>query len=190
MGAIAPATAHAAATCVQGPMYWPSSGQVVTSNSSTRSISLTFTPTQAQLNALACHGGYLKVDFVTQNAGLSGANYTLSTNVPGAVKEVPVYNTSFYPGATGIYAASLQADQTYYVTATWTGGNAAATFSANWVAAHAASSNLIEKDLCKKGTAQGTFAWCYFATVVYPGGSYTHSLTGGYVPLGGTYTIQ
>jgi hypothetical protein len=193
-GASAPALAAAPAaapstSCVPGPMYWPTTGQVTTSNGSQRSISLTFTPTQAQLNALVCLGGYLKIDFVVQNAGVSGTAYTLSTNV-GSVKEVPLVSSSFIPGATYIAATALQAGSTYYVTTAWTGGNATPTFSANWVGAHYASS-MFEKNICKNGTNTGGMAWCVFATSQYPNGSYTHSLTNGSVALDGTtYTIH
>jgi hypothetical protein len=177
-------------TCVHGPTYWPTTGQVATSSGSQHSISLTFTPTQAQLNALACLGGYLKIDFVVQNAGVSGTAYALTTNVSSSVKEVPFVSSSFIPGATYIAITALQAGHTYYVTTTWTGGNAAPTFTANWVGAHFANS-MFEKSLCKNGTNTGGMAWCVFATSEYPDGSYTHSLTNGNVALDGTtYTIH
>jgi hypothetical protein len=140
--------------------------------------------TQAQLNALACLGGYVKMDFVTQNAGVSGDHYALNTNIVGAVKEVPVVSSSFTPGVTGIGLGGLQADQPYFITVSWTGGNSNPTFTADWIAAHKASS-IFEKSLCSKGQQQGTNAWCYFQT-----GSSRHSLTGGAVLLGGTYDIR
>lgn len=189
VGALAPASVHAATACVPGPTYWPTTGQVVSSSGSTRSITLRFTATQAQLSALACLGGYLKIDNVVQNAGVSGTNYTLSTNLPGATKEVPIVNTSFTPGATGIAVSALQPNQSYFVTVSWTGGNAGVTFSTNWIGAHWATS-MFERSTCQKGQMQGTNAWCVFATTQYPSGSYTHSLTGDNVALGSTYSLQ
>lgn len=189
VGALAPASVHAATTCVSGSTYWPTIGQVMSSSGSTSSITLHFTATQTQLNALACLGGYLKIDNVVQNAGVSGTNYTLSTDIPGAAKEVPIINTSFTPGATGIAVSALQPNQPYFVTVSWTGGNTGATLSTNWSGAHWANS-MFERSTCQKGQAQGTSAWCVFTTTQYPSGSYAHSLTGGNVALGGTYSLQ
>lgn len=188
VGVAAPVSAINSDThCVQGTVYWPTTGQTVSSNGSQRSITLNFQMTQTQLNALVCNGGYLKVDFVTQNSGLtSSAPYDLSTNVPGAIEEVVGSTSPFTPGATAIAVSGLNANYPYYVTVTWTGGNSNATFTADWVKSHWASQlNAYEKQRCNNGNNAGGWAWCVFQT-----GTSRHSLTGGNVALGGTYNVQ
>jgi hypothetical protein len=182
----APAPALAANNCVPAPTYWPTSGQVTTNNNAGQhTLSLTFTATQSQLNALACQGGYLRIDNVVQNAGVSGNQYALSTTGLGTTKEVPVVSSSFTPGVTFVAVSSLQAGKTYTMTTTWQGGTAVPTFTTDWIGSHWATSTF-EKSLCQKGQAQGTVAWCVFQT-----GQDRHSLTGGNVALdGSTYTIR
>ncbi|HSW98417.1 MAG TPA: hypothetical protein VLF71_01120 [Candidatus Saccharimonadales bacterium] len=185
VGLVAPAaTAHADTTCQSGPVYWPTTGQVTTANGAQHSITLTFKLTQTQLNALQCLGGYLKMDFTTQNAGVSGDNYTLTTNT-GGVKDSPPLGSGFTPGITAVGLGSLVAGKLYTVTTTWTGGTAVPTFTADWIGAHWAAS-FFEKSLCQSGQNKGTQAWCVFQT-----GTFRHSLTGGIVPAdGSTYQLQ
>jgi len=178
---------NTATTCVQGPVYWPTTGQVVSSNGSQRSATLNFQMTQAQLNALACSGGYARVAFVTQNSGVPASQaFTLSTNISSPIKDVAAPTAStFAPGA-AFAVSSLNANQPYNLTVSWTGGNSNATFTSDWIGAHWASQlNAFERNRCNNGQSQGGWSWC-----VYQTGASRHSLTGGNVALGGTYPVQ
>ena len=187
IGLLAPAATASATSCQSGPVYWPTTGLITTANGAQHSVTLNFTLTQTQMNALQCLGGYLKMDFTSLDAGVSGGNYTLTTNVP-SVKDIAIVlgsNSGFTPGVTGVGLGSLVAGHSYTVTATWTGGNAHPTFSADWIGAHVATS-FFEKSTCQRGQSQGTQAWCFFQT-----STFRHSLTGGYVAAdGSSYQLQ
>ncbi|MET0779513.1 MAG: hypothetical protein ABWY71_01625 [Candidatus Saccharimonadales bacterium] len=166
--------------------WWPRTGQVATSNGTQKTVTLNFQMTSAQVASLRACGVYLEVNFVVQNAGVSGGNFTYSTNLPGAIKDVPLLPSAFSPGVTRVSTSSVGAGQQYFVTVNWTGGNSSPTFSADFIASHQASNNYlnnpVEANACANGVAQGNLAFCVFQTA-------RHQLLGGNVALNGSTYI-
>jgi hypothetical protein len=155
--------------CLAGTAYWPETGTITTTASGTvRKISLSFEISQTRLNELACHGGYVKIDFAVNSAGVSGAQYSVETNITTqpVLNQSPV-SGSFDPGIIGVAVTAFMPNQAYHLTVTWT-SSTSATFTARFGPQRRAG-GFNELQWCQRA---------YYMCWLSPYGPYPHVLTG------------
>ncbi len=129
-GFVLPPDVHYYTSCGR---YWPSTGyfQTTSAPGTNYVATMDFTLTQPQINALACVSAYLELDFRIFGFQLPGTpvpysdnclpgqwdNYTVSTNIPGAIHDIATSDYSCKtstPGVTDIRVSQLQPGVEYY----------------------------------------------------------------------------
>jgi hypothetical protein len=197
---------HATAAACDGSAntYWPHTGNIDIDNASGKyNAMLRFTMTANEVCSLQKLNKYLEIDFSLYGFSVPTGwdSYTLSTNLPGAIKDTAAGDPTNQPtpAPTGIDTSRLVAGKTYYVSVAWSATviiDAKKEIIFRWIPSHWAGSasyssakqKTEEIGYCNIGISANNLAWCYFpntakAAPLFGSGSFTNGFTEGRIPI-------
>ena len=175
--------------------YTPTHGEVIADvHGDYFELTLSFSLTQSQRDALQATGEFLELDFVVYNVTIAGdsQDYQVYSNLPGAQQDVGFHDATFTPSVTMIQTKDIQADTHYWATVKFHSGvTATPKLSMQFVPSRWHSQlNPKEWGACEIGKIKWNGAWCIFP-VEGARVWLTSNLYGGLVPIDGShYTLD
>lgn len=166
----APAAAESIEQC--GNAYYPSYSEVVTERYGTFfAVTFGFELSQHERDTLVCLQDWLEIEAPIAGFSLPDwwDEYTVSTNLPGALHDIDASDTEPVPAVTRIWTGDLQPNTWYYVTLMWDAhvpDHQTPYVTVQWVPAYWSQDmgfNGIERVSCNvAGGYSGNDAWCIF----------------------------
>lgn len=165
----APVSAETVEQC--GNAYSPAYSEVTTERYGTFfAVTYEFSLSRQERDTLVCLQDWLEIEAPIAGFDLPDwwDEYTVSTNIPGALHDIDASDTEPSPAVTAIWTGDLQPDTWYYFTLSWSAQmseSAVPQVTVRWVPAHWSSTfHPIEGPACGVSVFSGNPAWCIFGT--------------------------
>lgn len=177
--------------------YTPTHGEVIADvHGDFFELTLAFSYTQAQRDALQQTSEFLEIDFVVTGVTIPGdsQDYEVYGNLPGAQEDVGFHDTTFTPSVTMIQTKDIQANTHYWATVKFHSGvNGTPMLSAQFVPSawhKQIYDDVVQWGACAVGKVRWDGAWCLFpvegARVLL-----TENFYSGTIPIDGShYTLD